>query len=117
MSLIAALREEARLPVRAIQWYLRTVHQLKLSVGAIVGAVQQSLPRTRYGVARQGEREVGEVLERIRSSPVVHAAETGGREEGKNGYVWTPGRGRGQAFQHAHRAVLPAPGPWRGGGG
>ena len=89
VSLIVTLREEARLPVRTIQWYLRTFHQLKLSVGAIVRAVHQSLPRTRYGVARQSGPEVGEVLERIRSSPVVHADETGWREKGVNGYVWT----------------------------
>ena len=29
------------------------------------------------------------VLERIRGSPVVHADETGWREDGVNGYVWT----------------------------
>ena len=109
VSLIAALREEGRLPVRTIQWYLQTVHQLKLSLGAIVLAVHQ--------VARQAGPEVGGILERIRSSPVVHADETGWRENGVNGYVWTPGRGRGQALQHSHGAVLPAPWPGRGGGG
>ena len=81
VSLIATLREEGRLPLRTIQWYLRTFHQLKLSVGTIVRAVHQ--------VARQGGPEVGEVLERIRSSPVVHADETGWRENGRNGCVWT----------------------------
>ena len=81
VSLIVTLREEGRLPVRTIQWYLRTFHQLKLSVGAIVRAVHR--------VARQGGREVSEVLECIRSSPVVHADETGWRENGVNGCVWT----------------------------
>ena len=81
VSLIVTLREEGLLPIRTIQWYLRTFHQLKLSVGAIVRAVQQ--------VARQGGPEVGEALERIRASPVVHADESGWRENGKNGYVWT----------------------------
>ena len=33
ISRIATLREEGRLPIRSIQWYLRTVHQLSLSVG------------------------------------------------------------------------------------
>ena len=33
LSLIVTLREEARLPVRAIQWHLKTVHQVHLSVG------------------------------------------------------------------------------------
>ena len=78
VSLIAALREEGRLPMRTIQWYLQTAHQLKLSVGAIAGVVHQ--------VARPA---VAEALERIRASPVVHADETGWRENGVNGYVWT----------------------------
>ena len=33
LSLIATLREEGRLPIRSVQWYLDTVHQLRLSVG------------------------------------------------------------------------------------
>ena len=41
ISRIATLREEGRLPIRSIQWYLRTVHQLRLSVGAIVSAIHQ----------------------------------------------------------------------------
>ena len=81
VGLIVTLREEGRLPVRTIQWYLRMFHQLKLSVGAIVRAGHQ--------VARQVGPEVDEALERIRCSPVVHADETGWRENGKNGYVWT----------------------------
>ena len=81
LSLMAALREEGRLPFRTIQWYLQTVHQLRLSVGAIVGAVHQ--------VARQAQPAVDRILERIRGSPVVHADETGWREDGANGYVWT----------------------------
>ena len=81
VSLIVTLREEGRLPIRSIQQYLRTVHQLKLSVGAIVEAIHR--------VARQAQRTVDETLEHIRGSPVVHADETGWREDGVNGYVWT----------------------------
>ena len=81
VSLIAALREEGRLPIRTIQWYLQTVHQLKLGAGAIAGVVRQ--------VAQQARPAVAEALERIRNSPVVHADETGWRENGVNGYVWT----------------------------
>ena len=43
VSLIITLREEGRLPVRTIQWYLRTVHHLKLSVGAIVRTIHQAV--------------------------------------------------------------------------
>ena len=81
LSLMAALREEGRLPFRTVQWYLSTVHQLRLSLGAIVRAIHQ--------VARQAQPAVDRILERIRGSPVVHADETGWREDGANGYAWT----------------------------
>ena len=81
ISLIATLREEGRLPIRSIQWYLRTVHQLRLSVGAIVSAIHQT--------AQQAQPAVVGIVDRIRASPVVHADETGWRQNGNNGYVWT----------------------------
>ena len=81
VSLIVTLREEGRLPIRSIQWYLQTVHRLKLSVGAIVEAIHRA--------AQQAQPAVAAMLERIRGSPVVHADETGWREAGVNGYVWT----------------------------
>ena len=77
LSRIATLREEGRQPIRSIQWYLRTVHQLRLSVGAIHRTAQQAQPA------------VAAILDRIRASPVVHADETGWRQNGNNGYVWT----------------------------
>ncbi len=81
VSLIVTLREEGRLPLRTIQWYLETVHQLHLSVGAIVRVI--------HGVARQAQPAVGAILEQVRASPVVQADETGWRQDGTNGYVWT----------------------------
>ena len=81
LSLIAALREEARLPWRTIQWYLDAVHRLRLSLGAIVDATQR--------VAGWAQGVMAGILERVRGSPVVHADETGWREDGHNGYVWT----------------------------
>ena len=95
LSLMAALREEGRLPFRTIQWYLRTVHQLRLSVGAIVRAVHQ--------VARQAQPAVDRILERIRGSPVVHADETGWRQDGANGYVWTFSTPAGRYFLRRRR--------------
>jgi len=81
VSLMVTLREEGRLPLRTIQWYLKTVHQLDLSVGAIVRAI--------HGVARQAQPSVRAILEQVRASPVVQADETGWRQDGSNGYVWT----------------------------
>ena len=81
ISLIAALREEARLPWRTIQWYLDTVHGLHLSLGAIVDATRR--------VAGAAQSELAAIVDHIRGSPVVHADETGWRQDGHNGYVWT----------------------------
>ena len=81
VSLIAALRAELRLPVGQIQWYLGAVHRLELSVGAIVGALHR--------VAARGAATVDRIRAAIRASPVVHADETGLREDGTNGYLWS----------------------------
>ena len=81
VSLIATLREEARLPVATIQWYLKTFHAVSVSVGALVGALKQ--------VARAGAGAVDAIREEIRGSPCVHGDETGWREDGVNGYIWT----------------------------
>ena len=97
LSRIATLREEGRLPIRSIQWYLRTVHQLRLGVGAIVSAIHQT--------AQQAQPAVAGMVDRIRASPVVHADETGWRQNGNNGYVCEPLTNH---FQHPHRTLLPA---------
>lgn len=81
LSLIAMLREELRLPLAAIQRYLASVHDCHLSVGGIVGAMRQ--------VARAGQAEHARILAAIQASPVVHADETGWREDGVNGFTWT----------------------------
>ncbi len=81
VSLIAVLREIGRLPFATIQTLLQTLYGLELSVGALVGAVQR--------VATHGETARAALQAAIRASPVVHADETGWREAGHNGYVWT----------------------------
>ncbi len=87
VALLAYLRTVARLPVRTIQEYLQTLHGLHLSVGAITGVLD------RLAQAAAPARE--ELLAQVRASPAVHADETGWREAGRNGYIWTlstPGR-------------------------
>ena len=107
LSLMAALREDSRLPFRTIQWYLRTAHQLQLSLGAIVGAVHQVARKSQPGLAR--------IVDRIRASLVVHADETGWPACSRQA------SGRRQwlrlDLQHAHPALLPAAGPQQGSGG
>ena len=81
LSLIASLREELRLPIERIQWYLAAVHGLSLSVGGIVGAL--------HTVAARAAPAVTPIREAIRASPVLHVDESGWRQDGHNGYVWT----------------------------
>lgn len=81
VSLIAYLRTTLRLPIRRICAYLQTLHNLTLSPGAIVALLHQ-LRRTTQPAVQQ--------LQAIaRGSPVVHADETGWREAGRNGFIWT----------------------------
>jgi transposase len=81
VSLIATLREEARMPVQILRAYLRTVHGLQLSAGAIIAASAR--------VAAHAQTTLAAIQARVRASPMVHADETGWRENGQNGYVWT----------------------------
>ena len=95
LSLIAWLREEARLPFAVIRRYLAQVHRLDLSVGALVGAVRT--------LADRAEATVDRGLAAIRASPVVHVDETGWREAGANGYAWTLSTPTQRYFVHGGR--------------
>jgi transposase len=95
LSLIATLREELRLPIARIQWYLAAVHGLALSVGSIVEALHLLAARAAPAVA--GIREA------IRAGPVLHVDETGWRQDGHNGYAWTFSTERERAFVHGGR--------------
>jgi transposase len=80
-TLLAVLRQVGRLPIRTIQWYLQTFHQLHLSVGSIVAAVDR--------VAQRAEPLEAQIRQRVRASPLVHADETHWRENGASGFIWT----------------------------
>jgi hypothetical protein len=81
VSLLATLRAVGRLPIRVIQDLLAAVWGLELSVGGLIGALRQ--------VAQRAGPLVADILACIRGSPVVHADESGWREDGVNGYIWT----------------------------
>lgn len=85
-SLIAYLRQSLRMPVRHIQDYLETFHRFKVSLGEIVELM--------HDVRKATEGAVAELKRQMQQSRVVHADETGWRESGRNGYIWsfsTPG--------------------------
>ncbi len=78
---IVTMRDRLRLPIGMIQGYLKLFYGLSLSQGEIVGLL--------HSVAGIGKLTYGKLLEEIRNAPVVHADETGGRENGRNGYFWS----------------------------
>jgi transposase len=81
VSLIAYLRTVGRLPQQTIVALLQTVWGLPLSVGQISEVLHR--------VARQGKSAYEELRDQVRGSPYAHADETGWRENGQNGYVWS----------------------------
>jgi transposase len=96
MGLVTLLREQLRLPVAAIQEYLAEVHRLQLSRGAIVAVLAT--------VAQRAETAATAVRDAIRHSPVVHADETGWREAGQNGYLWSVGTPSLRCFTYGNRS-------------
>ena len=81
LAYLALLRAELRLPVELIQWALGALHGLELSQGAIIGALHR--------VAAVGQASVDQIRATIRASPRVYADETGLRQDGTNGYLWS----------------------------
>ena len=80
-SEVSVLREECRLPFRVIQRYLKWRFGLRLSVGELVDLVR--------GAAERGQEEYTRLRQEIRASPVVYGDETGWRQDGRNGYLWS----------------------------
>ena len=80
MALMATLNIVHRQPIALIQQYLYTQHALALSQGEIVDVLQT--------VAKLGQSERDALLASLRTQPVVHADETGWRENGQHGYLW-----------------------------
>lgn len=81
MSLVAALSTVSRIPQRMIPTVVKGLYGVRVSVGEISEILHK--------VAKCGKAEAGKILEEIRRSPVVHGDETGWREDGANGYIWS----------------------------
>ena len=80
-SLIAYVRTSLRLPFRQIRDLLRTLHGFEVSLGEIVEVLHRLNAHAQPVLEAQ--------LRDIRASPAVQADETGWREDGQNGYIWS----------------------------
>lgn len=80
-SIIAYLRTVMRLPLRQIQAVLRDLHGFVVSLGELVELLHR--------IKRVAQPVLDDLKAGIRSSPAVQADETGWREDGQNGYIWS----------------------------
>lgn len=81
MSLISWLHVGGRVPLRRIQALLSCVYGLHLSLG--------ELSEVLHAVAKAAKPAYDALGEAVKGSPYVHADETGWRQDGVNGYVWS----------------------------
>ncbi len=81
MSLIATLAIAKRMPQRAIQKLLEGLYGVHISLGEITEILHK--------VAGFAKQTVQWILQAIRGSPHAHGDETGWREDGINGYLWS----------------------------
>ncbi|NIQ82846.1 MAG: IS66 family transposase [Anaerolineae bacterium] len=80
-ALVAMLHIRCRVPIEVVRQMLGEMFGLRISEGEVVGLLD--------GVRRAGEKEIAALLEEVRSSPSVCGDETGWRQDGDDGYLWT----------------------------
>jgi transposase len=80
-ALVAVLHGRYRIPMKEIRRLLLELCGLGISDGEIVALLD--------GMVGAGQAELVRLQEAVRGSPVVCADETGWRQEGRNGFLWT----------------------------
>jgi regulator of replication initiation timing len=81
MSLIGHLRFVCRQPIRTIASLLHALYGVRVSTGEVVEVL--------HTMAAQGQVPLDHLLEQVRASSCVNGDETGWRENGRNGYLWS----------------------------
>jgi transposase len=95
-STIASLRTSLRLPLRQIRELLRTLHGFEVSLGEIVELLH------RINVHAQPVLDALLTEIEIRTSRAVQADETGWREDGLNGYIWSVSTPTVRYYEYHH---------------
>jgi hypothetical protein len=78
---MALVRTVMRLPIRQIRELLRTLHGGEVSIGAIVEVLHR--------IRNPAQPVLNDLKATIRASPAVHADDTGWREDGLHGSLWS----------------------------
>jgi transposase len=93
-SIIAYLRTVMRLPIRQLRDYLLTVHGFQVSEGSLVELLHR--------IKQHVQPTLDALKEEIRASPAVQADETGWREDGCNGYIWSVSTPTVRYYEYHH---------------
>ncbi|MGH2479040.1 MAG: IS66 family transposase [Ktedonobacteraceae bacterium] len=93
-SMIAYLRTSLRLPLRHIRELLRTLHGFEISLGEIVELLHR--------ISTSAQPVLDALVSEIRASPAVQADETGWREDGLNGYIWSVSTPTVRYYEYHH---------------
>jgi transposase len=93
-SLIAYLRSVMRLPIRQLREVLRQVYGVEVSIGEIVELLHR--------IREHAQPVLDDLKGKIRSSPAVQADETGWREDGINGYIWSVSTPQIRYYEYHH---------------
>ncbi|GHO72452.1 transposase [Ktedonobacter sp. SOSP1-85] len=93
-SLIATLRTVMRLPIRQIRELLHTLHGFEVSIGEIVEVLHR--------LVAHAQPVLDGFKATIRASPAVQADETGWREDGLNGYIWSVSTPTFRYYEYHH---------------
>ena len=81
MALIGMLKNSCRLPVRMIATLLKSLYGLHVSIGEIINVLNL--------IAKRGQNYLEDLANQVRASESANADETGWRENGQNGYLWS----------------------------
>jgi len=81
MAYIFTLRQDQDMTLSKIQSNLKTTYGLELSEGEIIEVL--------HAEAKLGEADYESIRRKLLASSVIYADETGGREDGINGYHWS----------------------------
>jgi transposase len=93
-SMIAYLRTVMRLPLRQLQAVLRDLHGFEVSLGELVELLHR--------IRESAQPTLAHLKAEIRASPAVQADETGWREDGQNGYIWSVSTPRIRYYEYHH---------------
>jgi transposase len=88
------LRTVMRLPLRQLRDVLRDLHGFEVSLGELVELLHR--------IREYAQPTLTQLKAEIRASPAVQADETGWREDGKNGYIWSISTPRIRYYEYHH---------------